>query len=147
MLKILLRHKIRFLVGCGLVASLAIIRAYEYDLFYDPFLNYFEGDFQHQPLPFYDTLPLFFSLVLRYGLNMFISLALIYVIFKEVQMIKFTFFLYLLFFMFLLFCFFGIIHIYGSSNNLMLFYTRRFLIQPLFVLLFIPAFYYQKQTK
>ncbi|MFY7758816.1 MAG: exosortase F system-associated membrane protein, partial [Flavobacterium stagni] len=28
-----------------------------------------------------------------------------------------------------------------------LFYLRRFLIQPLFLLLFVPAFYYQKRIK
>jgi exosortase F-associated protein len=30
---------------------------------------------------------------------------------------------------------------------MILFYIRRFLIQPIFLLLFLPAFYYQKQNR
>lgn len=147
MLKMLLQNKLRFLLGVCFVLLFALVRIFERDLFYDPFLGYFEGDFHNQPLPSYNSFQLFLSLVLRYGLNMVISLALIYTIFKEIEMIQFVSFLYLLFFVLLVICFFGIIYFYGANNNLMLFYTRRFLIQPLFVLLFIPAFYYQKRTK
>ncbi|WPR72737.1 exosortase F system-associated protein [Flavobacterium sp. NG2] len=147
MLKILFQHKVRFLLGVCLVFLLALVRVFEHDLFYDPFLGYFEGDFHNQPLPLFHSFQLFLGLLFRYSLNMLISLALIYVIFKEIEMIKFSFLLYILFFSFLIICFFSVIYVYGASNNLMLFYIRRFLIQPLFVLLFIPAFYYQKQSK
>ncbi|WP_374707786.1 exosortase F system-associated protein [Flavobacterium sp. J372] len=33
-----------------------------------------------------------------------------------------------------------------KPNLLALFYIRRFLIQPLFLILFIPAFYYQRRN-
>ncbi|WP_256387090.1 exosortase F system-associated protein [Flavobacterium sp. 140616W15] len=41
----------------------------------------------------------------------------------------------------------GVVYFYANHNNLMLFYVRRFLIQPIFILLFIPGFYYQKLSK
>jgi exosortase F-associated protein len=40
-----------------------------------------------------------------------------------------------------------VVHFLDKENNFVLFYIRRFLIQPLFLLLFIPAFFYQKRIK
>ncbi|GIZ08923.1 exosortase F system-associated protein [Flavobacterium sp. UMI-01] len=147
MLKKILKYKIRFLLGGLLVFLLVLVRVFEKDLFYDPFLIYFEGDFKNLPLPAYHPVPLFLGLMFRYGLNMVISLALLYVLFRKIDMVKFSFFLYILFFVVLIIGFFGVIYLYGAQNNLMLFYVRRFLIQPLFVLLFIPGFYYQSKNK
>ncbi|MGA9638778.1 exosortase F system-associated membrane protein [Flavobacterium sp.] len=147
MLKIILQNKVSILLGLCLVFLFAMIRAFEHELFYDPFLGYFEGDFHNQPLPLYNSIQLFLSLGFRYGMNMIISLVLMYVVFKQTEMIRFVSLLYLLFFVLLVICFFGIIYFCGASNNLILFYIRRFLIQPIFVLLFIPAFFYQKFSK
>lgn len=147
MLKILLANKIRFCVALLLILLLVSVRAYENSLFYDPFLSYFKGDFNVMPLPKYDLLPFLMGLLFRYGLNSVLSLGLIYVLFKDLLMIKFASFLYLFFFVALIVLFFSIIYYSGSHNNWLLFYVRRFLIQPILVLLFIPAFYYQKVNK
>jgi exosortase F-associated protein len=53
--------------------------------------------------------------------------------------------LYLLFFIILVIAFIFILFYNGETNKMGLFYVRRFIIQPLFLLLFLPAFYYQKQ--
>lgn len=134
-------------LGCvvALISCLVLVRFYQEELFYDPFLAYFKGDFNHMPLPDFKPFQLILSLLFRYGLNMLLSLGLIYVLFKDKMMIKFVFMLYLIAFVCLLFLFFLVIYWYGADNNLLLFYIRRFLIQPIFVLLFIPAFYFQKQ--
>jgi exosortase F-associated protein len=147
MLKILLTNKIRFCVALLLILLLVAVRGYENSLFYDPFLSYFKGDFNVMPLPKYDLLPFLMGLLFRYGLNSVLSLGLIYVLFKDLLMIKFASFLYLFFFVALIVLFFSIIYYSGSHNNWLLFYVRRFLIQPILVLLFIPAFYYQKVNK
>ncbi|HEY4618098.1 MAG TPA: exosortase F system-associated protein [Flavobacterium sp.] len=147
MLKTLLAHKFRFVAVLLFVLSFALIRVYEYKLFYDPFLDYFKRDFNVLPLPVYNSFQLFISLLFRYGLNMALSLGLIFTLFKDVEMVKFASFLYGFFFLVLIVSFYSIIYFYGEHNNLMLFYTRRFLIQPIFILLFIPAFYYQKLHK
>ncbi|PRZ25160.1 exosortase F system-associated membrane protein [Flavobacterium granuli] len=147
MLKILLKHKLKIAFVLMLVFLFALVRAYEDYLFYDPFLNYFKSDFNGMLLPVYDSFQLFFGLLFRYSLNMLISLVLIYTLFEDESMVKFACFLYLFFFLILIICFYVIIYFYGETNNLILFYVRRFLIQPIFVLLFIPAFYYQRLNK
>lgn len=147
MLKILLRHKLRIVFGMLFILLFALVRAYEDYLFYDPFLNYFKSNFKGMPLPAYDSFELFLGLLFRYSLNMLISLGLIYTLFEDVSMVKFASFLYLFFFLVLVFYFYAIVYFYGETNNLILFYVRRFLIQPIFALVFIPAFYYQKLNK
>ncbi|MFE3866955.1 exosortase F system-associated protein [Flavobacterium sp. LS2P90] len=145
MLRKILNNKIRLAQFLFLVVLLALIRAFEDQLFYDPFLDYFKNDFANLPLPNFDPFQLFFGLLFRYTLNTVVSLGIIYVLFKEVQMLKFALVLYYFFFMFLIISFFFIIYYIKGHNNFALFYVRRFLIQPIFVMLFVPAFYYQKQ--
>ncbi len=147
MLKTILAHKLRFFYAAILVLLLAFVRIYEKLLFYDPFLDYFKGEFHSMPLPVFDSFNLFLSLLFRYGLNTFLSLGLLYVVFKDFGMVQFASVLYLVFFVVLIISFFAVIFFYREHNNLLLFYVRRFLIQPVFVLLFIPAFYFQKLNK
>jgi exosortase F-associated protein len=129
----------------GLLAFLLVfIRAFESQLFYDPFLKYFEGDYIRMPLPEFDALKLFFGLSIRFFFNTTLSLGIIYFLFKDKEMLAFASVLYLFLFLILIIGFYSILHFYGNQNNLLLFYVRRFLIQPLFLVVFIPAFYYQK---
>ncbi len=137
---------VRLFVAFSLLLCFVLVRFYENILFYDPFFDYFKSDFNNLPLPEFDTFKLILNLLFRYSLNTGISLGLIYVIFKDRMMIRFSVFLYSIAFVLLLITMFLVIHIYGSENNLLLFYVRRFLIQPIFVLLFIPGFYFQKRN-
>ena len=146
MIKKLLQNKMKILLIVLLIALFAVIRMFENQLFYDPFLDFFKSEFQLMPLPTFDGFQLFLSLFLRYLLNSVVSLAIIYVAFKEVELVKFSAVLYGIFYVILTIVFFSIIHFYGNTNNLLLFNIRRFLIQPIFVLLFVPAFYYQKKV-
>lgn len=129
------------------VLLLALIRLFEKQLFYDPFLDFFKGEFQNAQLPEYDSLLLFFGLVFRYLLNSVLSVAVIYVVFNDVPLTKFTTVLYLLFFVVLIMLFFGLLKFSNQPDYMLLFYIRRFLIQPLFLVLFLPAFYYQKKNQ
>jgi len=145
MLQKLLNHKIRIALAILFIVFLALIRAYEDSLFYDPFLNYFKADYYNLPLPETDAIRLFFGLFFRYFLNTLLSLAIIYVLFKDIEAVKFASILYVVFFIILIVAFFLVLSFFGEANKMILFYIRRFLIQPIFLLLFIPAFYYQKQ--
>jgi exosortase F-associated protein len=147
MLQRLLNHKLRILLATLLVLMLASIRAYEDLLFYDPFLNYFKTDYHNLPLPEVENVSLFFGLLFRYFLNTVLSLAIIYVLFKDIEAIKFASILYLVFFLILVIGFYIELSFFGGTNKMALFYIRRFLIQPIFLLLFLPALYYQKQVK
>lgn len=146
MLKEVLRNRNKIFWIFVLVALLAIIRLFEQDLFYDPFLVFFKDEFQNASLPDYESLPLFFGMSLRYFLNSVLSVAIIYVVFKDVQLVKVTSVLYLLFFVVLITAFFGVLHFSVKPDSMLLFYVRRFLIQPLFLVIFLPAFYYQKKN-
>jgi exosortase F-associated protein len=126
-----------------LVVLLFSVRAFESFLFYDPFSVYFENDYMSGPLPRFETSQLLFGLSVRYFLNTVLSLGIIYLLFPDKKLLRFTSLLYISLFCVLLLIFFAIISFSGSGNNFALFYIRRFLIQPIFLLLFVPAFYYQ----
>ena len=144
MLQKILNNKLQILQLLALLFLLVLIRAFENDLFYDPFLDFFKQDFANLPLPKVDLFSLFLGLISRYALNTVLSLAIIYVLFKEVTMVKFAFILYCFFFLIFIIIFFYIVSFTTENHNWILFYVRRFLIQPIFLLLFIAGFYYQK---
>lgn len=129
-----------------LLGLLVSVRAFEDDWFYDPFINYFKEEFSHLKYPNYNEMPLFLNWIFRYFLNSVLTVAIIYVLFQEVGMVKFSAFLLTLLLAFLLLGMFLLLHCFNEDQKMILFYVRRFLIQPLFLLLFIPAFYYQKKT-
>lgn len=145
MLRKLLNNKGRIVVLMLLLLLLVLIRAYEDVIFYDPFLNYFKSNYHNIPIPKIETIPLFFGLLFRYMLNSILSLAIIYILFKDVEAIRFASTIYLIFFIILILLFFIVLFFFGETNKMTLFYIRRFLIQPIFLLLFLPAFYYQKK--
>ena len=147
MLKKLLNHKLKILFLLVSVFLLALIRIFEKALFYDPLLDYFKTDYTNLPLPLLNNLNLFCGLFFRYCLNTMLSIAIIYIAFKDIGLTKFAALLYLIFFVILIVVFFFVLSFYGEESKMTLFYIRRFLIQPLLLLLFIPGFYIQKQSR
>jgi exosortase F-associated protein len=147
MLKKINKHKFR--IGLLLLSlfGLIFIRAFESHLFYDPFLSFFKLEYQNKALPDFDGISLFFGLFLRYSLNTLLSLGIIYLLFKQLPLVRFAMLLYSIFFVVLIVLFFGLLYFSKEPDYLILFYIRRFLIQPLFLVLFIPAFYYQQLTR
>lgn len=146
MLQKIIKNKIRVLQFLFLVVLLVLIRTYENELFYDPFLDFFKKDFTRLRLPSFNSVHLFLGLFTRYTLNTAISLGIIFVLFQDVSMVKFAFALYYFFFLILMVAFFYIVYFANENSNWILFYIRRFVIQPIFLLLFVPGFYYQKQN-
>ncbi len=146
MLQKLLNNKFRIVQLVILIGLLVLIRAFENQLFYDPFLNYFKEE-SVSGYPEMNSMKLFLNLFLRYFLNTVVSLAILYVIFKDVVLVQFSAILYLLFFILLIIVFYIYLNHFDESHKMILFYIRRFLIQPLFILLFISGFYYQKKYR
>ena len=122
------------------------IRFFEDALFYDPFLTFFKTDYQNKPLPNVDALQLILNLFLRYFANTLLSIAIIYLLFLNKTHVKVAFVLYLILFVLLLIALSYLLFVSERPNYLVLFYVRRFLIQPVLLLLLIPAFYFQKLT-
>lgn len=124
---------------------LVIIRAYEDSIFYDPLLNYFKASGEYANLPEFDTIKLMSNLALRYAMNTIISIAVLWVIFQNKDVIKLSIILYALLFIVLFVLFYFLLFSSEAMQNLSLFYVRRFLIQPIFLLILVPAFYFQKK--
>lgn len=128
-----------------LACFLVLIRTFEDLLFYDPLLEFFKIDYKTLPLPKMDMLGLLTGLVFRFFMNTVISLAILWLVFKDKEIIKLSSILYGFLFVFLFTTFsFIVFTSEGTGSHLVLFYVRRFLIQPLFLLLLLPAFYFQK---
>jgi len=127
-----------------LVVMLILVRVFETELFYDPFINYFKNDYLHKVLPEFKIIKLFGNIIFRYILNAIISLGVIYLVFQNKKYVKFSIQFYGIAFIILIVLFYIILQT-KTINYLPIFYIRRFLIHPIFVLLLIPAFYYQKQ--
>ena len=130
-----------------LIFVLILVRAFESKLFYDPFLEFFHGESQNKPLPEYDGFKLFFGLFFRYLINSVITILIIYLLFKEISIVKLTSFLLVAFFVVLIVTLFLILNFSSQPDYLFIFYIRRFLIQPLFLILIVPAFYYQRKIQ
>jgi exosortase F-associated protein len=143
MLLKMLNNKVKFFQILVLVCFFGLIRFFENELFYDPFLDFFKAD-GNAIYPIFDSFQIFISLVFRYLLNSIISLAILYVIFSDYTILKFTTILYCIFFVVLILIFYVLILFFDESHKMLLFYIRRFLIQPILLMLFIPGFYFQK---
>jgi len=124
--------------------ALVLVRAFENNLFYDPFILYFENDYLHKTIPNFSGRNLLFSMTFRYFLNTIISLIIIYVAFQNKSFVKFAIKFYVLAFVILMITFLIILKGELAHGYLFAFYIRRFLIHPLFVLLLLPAFYYKQ---
>ncbi|AIG30783.1 exosortase F system-associated protein [Flavobacterium psychrophilum] len=146
MLQKLLNNKLKIIQFVFLVGSLTLVRIFENDLFYDPFLKYFKDE-NASNYPEIESFKFFLSLIFRYFINATISLALLYVVFKDLSLIKISSVLYILFLVLLMIGFYIVLNFFDESQKTILFYIRRFIIQPIFILLFIPAFYFQKKSE
>ncbi len=126
---------------------LVLIRTYEDQLFYDPLLSFFKEEGNTETLPVFNSLQLLGNVILRFLMNTILSLAILWVLFEDKGFIKLTVYLYaiLFFIVFTAYCY--LLYYSESDTFLTLFYVRRFLIQPLFLLILIPAFYYYKNRK
>lgn len=128
------------------VLLLVLVRAYEDLLFYDPLLEFFKGHYKTQPLPELDIPALLLETTIRFGLNTLFSLAILWFVFMDMEIIKLSAVLYSLFFVLLTLVFWILVQTSeGTDTHFALFYVRRFLIQPLFLFLLLPAFYFQKR--
>ncbi|UZT96613.1 exosortase F system-associated protein [Chryseobacterium fluminis] len=127
---------------CGLIG----VRAFEGSLFYDPFLDYFHEVDKNLPFPFFEWGKLILGYLFRFGLNLFFSCVIIHFIFKNRQWTMQGAIL-----MMIIFVITFPIYLYCIADRfeigyLFSFYMRRFVIQPLILLLIIPMFYYRRQV-
>ena len=130
-----------------LILILVAIRAVAISYFYDPLIQYFKGDYNYLPIPELNFGKYYFFLGVRYLLNMIVSLSIIYVLFPTLKILSFTVKFYIIAFILLSITLLALLKFNLIDSYLLTFYVRRFLIHPLFLLILLPAFYYQKLNK
>jgi len=121
------------------------IRFYESVLFYDPLLVFFKTSQTAEVLPVINQFKLVAYTALRFSLNTGISLLILWVFFQDKGIIRISSILYLILFLVLMVSFVILLNTSAAGEHMLLFYVRRFLIQPLFLLVLVPAFYFQRK--
>lgn len=127
-----------------LFGLLILIRTFENELFYDPYLKFFESDYLYIDNPRREVFKLTLFTTLRYVLNSVISLGIIFMFFSDKSIVKFSAFIYTVAFVILIGLFLYFVINPNQDDYYIFFNIRRFLIQPLLLLLLLPAFYYYK---
>ncbi|MDR6516018.1 exosortase F system-associated membrane protein [Chryseobacterium camelliae] len=130
-------------VGLGILGLIGV-RMMEDRIFYDPFLTYFHEASKQVAFPAFDWGKLILSHLFRFILNLIFSCLIIYFWFRNKQwMLQGGVLMMIIFaitFPIYLYC----IYDRFETGYLFSFYMRRFVIQPLILLLLIPMFYYRK---
>lgn len=139
-----MNNKIKYILLFGLFGLLILIRAFEDVLFYDPYLTFFQNDYLYIDSPRREVLKVTLFTTLRYLLNSVISLGIIYVIFKDKSIIKFSTFIYAVAFILLMAIYLYFVVNPKKEDYYLFFNVRRFIIQPIILMVLLPAFYYNK---
>ena len=127
-----------------LFGMLVLIRVFENELFYDPYLIFFQNDYLYIDSPRREVFKLSAFTSLRYWLNTIISLGILFVVFKDKSMVKFSTIIYLFSFLVLILIYLYFVVNPKQEHYYLFFNMRRFLIQPIILLVLLPAFYYYK---
>ena len=135
---------ISYIVLLILLLLLVLVRFFENELFYDPYLDFFKSDYLQMDSPRREIAKLTLFTTLRYILNTLLSLGVLYVCFKDKGIIKFSILFYSVAYILILLPFLYFVINPNQDDYYLFFNVRRFLIQPLFLILLLPAFYYYK---
>lgn len=138
---------IRITLICVLLLLLFVIRSFAAQLFYDPLITYFKNDYLYSKMPEINNWKLVINMFFRFMLNSVISLGIIGLVFQRKEYVKFSGFFLIITFVILILVFVFLIRNNFENGYLLPFYIRRFIIHPLFLLLLLPAFYYQELSK
>jgi len=141
------KNKFKIPIIIGLFFLLMLIRALAPKIFYDPFIQYFKNDYLYKVIPVFVMSKLFLNILFRYALNFVFSLIILYVAFQKRSIIQFSIWFYIVTFVVFMLAFYILLQTGFQKGYLLAFYIRRFLIHPLFVLVLLPAFYYQEKEK
>ncbi|SDZ81064.1 exosortase F system-associated membrane protein [Psychroflexus halocasei] len=135
---------LRYTLVVLLFIALAAIRFFDQDIFGSELSVFFATEFSYAEPPVFDVFHELTQITLRFLLNSVISLAIIFLLFRSKRTLKFAALLYAINYIVL-----APVLVYFLTNltqgeYFYLFYTRRFLVQPVLIIILIPAFYYQK---
>ncbi|WP_100615202.1 exosortase F system-associated membrane protein [Confluentibacter citreus] len=127
-----------------LFTLLVLVRIFENELFYDPYLIFFQNDYLYIDSPRREVFKVTLFTTCRFFINTVLSLGILYLFFKDISMVKFSAIVYVIAYIVLIVLYLYFVISPRQEDYYMFFNIRRFLIQPLFLLLLLPAFYYYK---
>ena len=135
---------IKYILLLALFGLLILVRLFEDILFYDPYLTFFQNDYLYIDSPRREVLKLTVFTTLRYLLNTSISLGVLYLVFKDKSVVKFSAIIYAMAFVVLISIYLYFVINPRQEDYYLFFNMRRFLIQPNILMLLLTEFYYHK---
>lgn len=137
--------KNKLYVFIGLI-GLIVIYVFQRQLFFDPFDDFFY-DPQEPSYPVFKTFPYVFSKVLRYTLNDGFALLIIWGLFMNKKYMQFAVFIFAIGLFILLPIYLILVLNFFESTYTFLNHMHRLVLNPVLMMLLIPAFYYQRSLK
>lgn len=128
-----------------LLVMFVLVRHFEYAYFYDPFMKFYQERFLEGTIIY--NFQLYFNVFLRFLINCIISLSILWIVFKNTGILKFSLIIFAGFFIILFPVFIYLMNNIQPNDYLAAFYVRRFLVHPLLILILLPAFYYHQLRK
>ena len=136
---------LNFILVFAGILGLISVRFLEDKIFYDPFLEFFKADYKVAQVPDFIWGKLILSHFFRFALNLIFSAIVVHFMFLNkkwtIQAVFLMAVAFLFFFPIYLWCLYSKMEI----GYLFTFSVRRFVIQPIILLLIIPIFYYRKK--
>ena len=136
---------LNFILVFAGILGLVSVRFLEDKIFYDPFLEFFKADYKVAQVPDFIWGKLMLSHFFRFALNLVFSAIVVHFMFLNkkwtIQAVVLMAVAFLFFFPIYLWCLYSKMEI----GYLFTFSVRRFVIQPIILLLIIPIFYYRKK--
>ena len=136
---------LNFILVFAGILGLISVRFLEDKIFYDPFLEFFKADYKVAQVPDFIWGKLMLSHFFRFALNLIFSAIVVhFMVLNKKWTIQAVFLMavaFLFFFPIYLWCLYSKMEI----GYLFTFSVRRFVIQPIILLLIIPIFYYRKK--
>ncbi len=130
------------IAGIALILLVAV-RFFEKHFFDDGLIVFFQHDYLNNDLPDISFAKTLLTDCIRYWLNALLSIAIIYLYFKQTGLLKFLLLIYTATFVVGIILMYIALQNYQAGQYLFLFYSRRFMIQPLLLFLLFPALWYQ----
>lgn len=137
-------NPVRTILLLVLIGLLVLVRVFENELFYDPYLRFFQSDYLYIDSPRREIFKLTVFTTLRFLINTLLSLGILYLFFKDKDIIKFSAIGFAVAYVILISLFLFFVINPKQENYYLFFNIRRFLIQPIGLILLLPAFYYHK---
>ena len=136
---------LNFILVFAGILGLVSVRFLEDKIFFDPFLEFFKADYKVAQVPDFIWGKLMLSHFFRFALNLIFSAIVVHFMFLNkkwtIQAVVLMAVAFLFFFPIYLWCLYSKMEI----GYLFTFSVRRFVIQPIILLLIIPIFYYRKK--